>query len=152
MKRYSHRGALLTLAILINPLSLAGQDDPAEGPQADAPIVLSDGVYSAEQAKMGSQVFDDICLACHDADEFEGIVEGWAGETAYDLFDQLRNTMPEDAPGSLRRKEYVAIVAYMLELNGVPAGEEELGTETELLKRIVLETPELPGNGEGIRR
>lgn len=136
--------SLFTMLLAAAPLSLGAQDTEA----SDERISTSVGVYTAEQAKLGADVFQGVCFACHDAEEFEEIIEGWQGESAYDLFDQLRNTMPEDAPGSLRTKEYVAIVAYLLELNGVPAGSDELGTDADVLKRVVLEVPE-NSSGEG---
>lgn len=146
MRKTSRLLAFCSLLLSVAPSGLYGQDTP------DAEIIgTSMGVYTAEQAKTGGEVFEAVCFACHDAEEFESIVEGWEGESAYDLFDQLRNTMPEDAPGSLRTKEYVAIVAYLLELNGVPTGTEELGTDTDLLKRVVLEVPESSSGGAPLR-
>ena len=142
MKTTLPAAALLT-AVALLPSSLLAQDDTAAAPDsaAEGPVTTSAGVYTAEQAKEGNDVFRDICLACHDVEEFEGLVESWEGETAYDLFDQLRNTMPEDAPGSLRRSEYVSLIAYLLEVNGVPTGDVELGTDADVLKQIVLEVP-----------
>lgn len=146
MHTTSRTASVLVIALAAFPAALTGQDPSEVAPEV---IGTSMGVYTAEQAKLGSEVFEDVCYACHDAEEFEAIVEGWEGESAYDLFDQLRNTMPEDAPGSLRTKEYVAIVAYLLELNGVPAGSEELGTDTDLLKRVVLEMPAASSGQDG---
>jgi hypothetical protein len=53
-----------------------------------------------------------------------------------DLFEHISTNMPQDNPGSLSAAEYASIVAYILQLNGRPAGDEELPTDAELLNRM----------------
>ncbi len=136
MKTQFGAAVLVALTLATAPGQVFGQD-------GEATISSSSGVYSEEQAKRGSDVFGDVCLACHDVDEFQaGYFEAWAGETAYELFDQLRNTMPEDAPGSLRSREYADLLAYLFAINSVPSGEVELDSDADALRRIILEVPE----------
>jgi hypothetical protein len=47
--------------------------------------------------------------------------------------------MPQDNPGSLKRKEYVDVVAYLFRLNGLPAGDAEMDVSS--VKRIRIEGP-----------
>ena len=49
--------------------------------------------------------------------------------------------MPEDNPGGLRRTQYVSIISYLLELNGMPAGEETLEDDEATLSAIAIEGP-----------
>ncbi len=68
----------------------------------------------------------------------------WNGRTASDLFQMMKNTMPPDAPGKLGRREYVDVVAYTFKSNGFPAGQTELKSEIEALRKIRIE-PKLSG-------
>jgi hypothetical protein len=53
-----------------------------------------------------------------------------------ELFDYLRTTMPDDNPGRLSRGKYAEIVAYLLQLNGMPAGAGTLRTDPRKLQQI----------------
>jgi hypothetical protein len=46
--------------------------------------------------------------------------------------------MPYDSPGALSDQQYTDIVAYMLELNGVPAGTTELPADEAGLSQITI--------------
>jgi hypothetical protein len=50
----------------------------------------------------------------------------------------VATTMPQSNPGSLKRREYLDLVAYILSLNDMPAGGEELPATPEALKKIVI--------------
>lgn len=109
--------------------------------QEAAEVSTSDGVYSDDQADRGKELFNLVCSECHLPAEFKGIVEDWAGSSAFDAYDQIRTTMPEDGPGSLRNQEYADVLAYILDLNGVPAGTVELIPEGEALRNITVAAP-----------
>ena len=47
--------------------------------------------------------------------------------------------MPEDNPGSLTDEEYVDVIAYMLSVGGMPAGEADLRPDLGRLARVVIE-------------
>jgi hypothetical protein len=47
--------------------------------------------------------------------------------------------MPQDNPGSLKRKEYMDVVAYLFRMNGLPAGDSEMDVSS--VKRIRIEGP-----------
>jgi hypothetical protein len=57
----------------------------------------------------------------------------WDDLTLGDLFERIRLSMPQNAPGSLSPKEYGEIVAFMLQKNGYPAGTADLPTTAEPL-------------------
>ena len=71
----------------------------------------------------------------------------WARRTARDLYRELRRTMPDDNPGGLPRQTYVDVMAYILELNGYPAGPDELPPDDEVLGGFRLTPPEGQGPG-----
>ena len=120
---------LLTLG-LAQPA--AGQSDPEPSDRTTL-----DGVYTAEQAASGKQTYIRVCSSCHVLDWYKGdVVRAWEGATLYGLFERISTTMPEDNPGSLNRRAYVEMLAYILELNGLPAGEEPLSTRRSQLNNI----------------
>ena len=128
--------------ILVAPLSLYAQD------QALEPISTRVGVFTAEQADFGGQLFEVMCGECHQPEDFlEGFLAGWSGQTADALFDEIRSTMPEDSPGSLKSSEYAAVMAYLFNLNGLEAGEDKLSGSVRRLKGILIEAPPADSSG-----
>jgi quinoprotein glucose dehydrogenase len=66
-------------------------------------------------------------------------LSNWNGLTLADLFDRIRKTMPQNAPGKLSRQENADILAYTLSVNKFPVGKTELSRQTEFLKEIRFE-------------
>jgi len=97
-----------------------------------------------EQARRGQRAFRQVCSDCHYTSEFKGPVftDVWARRTARDLYRELRRTMPDDNPGGLPRQTYVDVMAYILELNGYPAGSDELPPDDQVLGSFRLTPPE----------
>lgn len=65
----------------------------------------------------------------------------WGGRTAFDLFEQISRTMPEAEPGSLPRRAYVDIVAYLMKQNGVVAVAPLADDDAALAATILQFTP-----------
>ena len=117
---------------------------PAVGAAAQSGGTVADGVFTSDQVTRGEQTFRDVCSACHDTVEFSGgrFRLTWVGLTAGDLFDTISTLMPEGDPGSLSPARYAAVVAYLLELNGYPAGETPLPTSLSALQALeIVEAP-----------
>jgi mono/diheme cytochrome c family protein len=123
-----------TLAITLGAVSAHGQ-----APQKSA----NDGVYTAAQAARGKTVFGDKCTACHEPSRFSGatFLESFGGKPLKEMWDIASGTMPEDNPGSLKPQEYGDILAYVLELNGYPAGESELQGNAPAMANVLVEKP-----------
>lgn len=106
-----------------------------------------DGVYTDEQAARGLAAYKTSCASCH-GQSLEGsgaanpplagsdFTGNWSGQTLNDLFDKIQTMMPADHPGTLSRATNAAIVAYILKMNKLPAGKNELPTNAEALKQI----------------
>jgi len=107
---------------------------------------VQSGVYTDEQAERGVAIFEETCVSCHEPDEFGdgAYIDGWSGQTAHDLIEHIRATMPQDNPGSLKRKDYVDVVAHLFRMNGLPAGDAEMDASTA--KRIRIEGPYRPSS------
>ena len=99
-----------------------------------------DGVFTPAQASRGEATFRRVCAACHDTGEFSGgrFRLSWVGRSAGDLFDTIATLMPEGDPGSLTPAQYAALVAYLLQLNGYPAGEAALPASLSALRALEI--------------
>jgi mono/diheme cytochrome c family protein len=129
-------GALVAAMAL---LSLAAAQ-PAFA-QTEEQVTTLDGVYTEEQAERGAEVVEDVCRECHDDEEFVGaFIRSWAGASVAALYDDIYSLMPEDQPGSLPPQQYADVIAYILQLNGLPPGETELGIARESLERVLIES------------
>jgi mono/diheme cytochrome c family protein len=103
---------LVAGAALFAPLTVVAQDSTA-GPAA-----------AAQQVDIGEQWFRASCLECHAVGSLSNadFRLKWSGKTAFELYESIRKTMPEEAPGSLTGPTYVSVVAYLLRQNGMPIG------------------------------
>ncbi len=111
-----------------------------------------DGIYSERQATRGQAAYKSTCASCHGA-ELAGsgpatpplagpdFISNWTGQTVDDLFERIQGTMPGDHPGTLSREQTADIVAYILKVNKLPAGKNDLPTAAEALKQIQFDAP-----------
>jgi mono/diheme cytochrome c family protein len=105
-----------------------------------------DGVYTQEQAKRGDALYAEHCASCHGADMnggemAPGLTGGefsanWNDLSLGDLFERMRVSMPQNAPGSLSRAQNADILAYILSKGNYPAGKTELPQATDVLNTI----------------
>jgi mono/diheme cytochrome c family protein len=105
-----------------------------------------DGVYTQEQAKRGEALYAQSCASCHGpelggGEMAPGLTGGefssnWNDLSLGDLFERIRVSMPQNAPGSLSRQQDVDILAFMLFKASVPPGKTELPPQTEALATI----------------
>ena len=98
------------------------------------------GIHTAGQAENGRAAYTRSCAICHRTDlrgNFEApplagpnFLGFWGDLTPLELVERIRDTMPPDRPGRLGDETYLDIVAYLLEANGAPAGDEPLTMAT----------------------
>lgn len=108
---------------------------------------LADGVFSKAQAERGRELFTETCGVCHTRGQFtDGTFRrNWQGRTLFDVFEQIRSTMPKDSPGRLTGQEYLDVILYLFSEQGYPAGEEEINATAAGLRQIRI-TPPPPGS------
>ncbi len=98
-----------------------------------------DGVYTAKQAERGKESYKQVCAGCHPLDWYSGdVMKAWDGAPLGDLYEVIATTMPQSNPGSLKRREYLDLVAYILSLNDMPSGSEDLPAPAEDLRKILV--------------
>ena len=125
----------LTICLLLPTAVAMAQQDTAA---AKSPPV---GAYTEVQATRGKDVYHDQCSACHLPKDHANadFKQKWNGETVRSLFQYIRSTMPDDAPGTLTEQQYIEATAYILKLNGMPAGEVALTADTTFMKRYTID-------------
>jgi mono/diheme cytochrome c family protein len=125
----------MKLAVFVIALVVA----PTLGPEEAASRTTEDKVYTAEQAERGKDSYTLACAGCHPLDWYRGnAIRPWNGAPLFNLYDVMATTMPQNNPGSLKSRQYRDLLAYILSLNDMPAGNEELPTAPEELKKIVI--------------
>lgn len=104
---------------------------------------LPPATYTADQAVRGAAVYQATCARCHPPGQLDGetFAAGWNEARVVTLFSTLRNTMPQDKPGSLTDEQYVDVIAYVLQRNRVPAGVTALRPDTTALRQVRIDVP-----------
>lgn len=141
MKSTSHTGIAIGLLVLLHQ---SPPDCAAAAPN-----------FTDAQAQAGKIVYADHCADCH-GEELEGVDispalvgekfdQTWRNNSADMLSFNIRRMPPETVgePGSLGDAAYTNILAYVLKLNGFPAGDAPLPNDIEGLKTVQI--PGLPG-------
>jgi mono/diheme cytochrome c family protein len=123
----------LTLALLVCAAPLA-----AQGNGAPTRSAATHGVYTEDQATRGETAFKTHCASCHELSFHTGeqFRMNWFSRTVYDLFQNIKTTMPEDNIGGLTDDEYTRVIAYILKLNGFAAGADSLRADSLVMRRI----------------
>ena len=130
------RTSLLTLLLAFAyAATTAAQQNP------DSARSTRSGVYTASQASKGNTLYAFNCVSCHTPASHAGpaFVAKWDGRTVSELFEYIRSSMPKSDPGSLTRKEYIQVLAYLLKMNGMPPGAVELPADSLALKKIRMD-------------
>ena len=121
---------------------------------------VRDGVYVPEQAQRGAVLYTKYCATCHAADLLGGanpksvdrirvvpalrggeFIAKYTKMRLGDLFFRTRASMPQDAPGSLSRSQNADILAFLLQMNGYPAGDSELRQNDDAWQSAILIEP-----------
>src|SRR6267378_2172416 len=99
-----------------------------------------DGVYSEEQGTRGKALYAQECASCHGSELAGGeFMAGWDGLTIGDLFERVRISMPQNAPGSLSGQQIADVLSFVFSSNKFPAGTSDLPKEAGILKQIKFE-------------
>jgi mono/diheme cytochrome c family protein len=107
-----------------------------------------DGVFTSAQAARGKGPFERACARCHNI-ELAGSQRGpalkgsvfWSkydNENLSSLFMFIRDTMPQDGPSLLSDEIKADVLAYIMSVNGMPAGSAELKADLRALDEIKI--------------
>ena len=105
-----------------------------------------DSVYTDEQATRGQAAYNRTCAHCHleslaGADESPALmgaafISNWNGLTLAEMHGRVKKSMPTDDPGSYGPQLITDVIAYMLRVNGFPAGKTELTHKGDALNGV----------------
>jgi mono/diheme cytochrome c family protein len=127
--------AVTTIALSSTPLAAQASSDS---------VTTLTGVYTFQQARRGGDVYAGNCRSCHTVESHTGAAFSatWNHRPLYALFQYMTERMPKNDPGSLAPQEYADVLAYVLKMNGLPAGAVVLPADSVTLKTIRIELPQ----------
>ena len=116
--------------------------------QAQTEAGIWDGVYTEEQATRGAATYLEVCASCH-GEDMRGDSNSpslvgmsfmflWEERSLGELFASIQTAMPPTNPNSLSSESYLDILAYLLQANSFPAGEDQLSAERGKQERILI--------------
>ena len=133
-------GALVGTAVWFGAL------DPSAAAAAAQQIEREPATYTVDQADAGLAAYRQHCASCHGENLDDGpfapplrgidFREKWRVRSVEALFTETESTMPQDRPGSLGEATYVALMAFLLQENGVEPGSDELPADPDLLATL----------------
>src|SRR5262245_32441488 len=114
---------------------------------AAQPRTVWDGVYTDAQAERGRTAYQQ-CWAARHRDDLRGdntapslVGESftflWGDMEVGELSARIQKLMPPERPGSLPATTYADIVAFILKKNEFPAGNKELGSDSDSLHAVI---------------
>ncbi|HTG88789.1 MAG TPA: PQQ-binding-like beta-propeller repeat protein [Vicinamibacterales bacterium] len=106
-------------------------------------------VFTAADASRGKDVYTRECASCHGGRLQDGTAIALVGRsflqkwshplvTLDDLFYVVQNTMPKNRGNALAAEDYAAVVAYLMEQNGYPAGAQSQLATQQLRRNVRL--------------
>jgi S-disulfanyl-L-cysteine oxidoreductase SoxD len=107
---------------------------------APAPSTL-DGVFTADQAARGRDVYLGSCKSCHAPASHTGAMfkRFWVGKPLSNLFMFVSERVPKNDPGSLAPDDVADVVSYLLQWNAMPPGTRELPADLDSLKKLRID-------------
>ncbi len=118
----------------------AGSDEATQTTEDGSSATFEEGWFARSQVQAGEIAFSENCARCH-GDDLQGnppLVGGNFPEryhTVWQLYQYVQQAMPLDRPGSLRDQTYLDAIAYVLDQNGYPVGEDR----REPLRPVLVE-------------
>jgi mono/diheme cytochrome c family protein len=112
----------------------------AKGPAPSGPST-NVGVYTNEQANRGKQVYAASCRSCHSPTSHTGQVfaDWWQNKRLSELYNFIATQMPKNDPGTLAPEDVADVVAYLLKMNEMPTGQDELYPDADSLKKFWID-------------
>ena len=105
-------------------------------------------VYTSAQSREGENVYNRMCVNCHGPSLTDGTFgppltgtgfeQRWAGRTLTEFLNYLRTTMPPGLTGQINAGGYIALIAFLLEKNGLPATTLSLVAQSDVLSNMIM--------------
>lgn len=109
----------------------------------------SAALYTTSQAQHGAMLYRRNCASCHAGNLKGDVGPALVGRpfrqmasaqnlTAKSLLEVVAQSMPKTNPGALKASQYDAIIAFILQKNGYPAGSARLTAHETGLNTLKL--------------
>lgn len=151
-----HLDIFVLFANLFGGIAVLGCSPPAEAEgltaktteKAEAVRTVWAGIYTEEQKLRGESAYLANCASCHNT-TLRGSPGGpsiaggrftlkWVQRSVGEFLAYTQQNMPVGQGWSLTAASYADIVAYILNVNGYPAGESELPSDAKLLESVLI--------------
>ena len=132
------RCSTLVVAIAL-PTGLAHAQTSPTPPDSTASISTLAGVFSAEQASRGKDVYANLCKSCHNPSVGDAFAKRWAGKTLLDMFTYIYTNMPDNNPRSVDEASNADIIGYLMQSTGMPVGTRDVPIAPDSLKLIRID-------------
>ena len=109
-----------------------------------------DGLYAAEQATRGGELYVKHCERCHTPEKVpagkkpgppiagDKFLDTWRDRTVGELFDTILNTMPSDGSATLTAEQALDSTAHILKTNGFPAGKTPMKNDDTMKNALIV--------------
>jgi mono/diheme cytochrome c family protein len=133
--------AIALAAVAVAARNATAQNATAQNGSSGVQRTTRSGVYADAQAARGSEIYLMQCKSCHTPASHTGVVfvNSWHGKPLSALYTFIVERMPKNEPGSLQPYEYADVLAYLLKLNDMPSGSEELPADSVALRKIRID-------------
>ena len=134
---------------------------PTAAPQQSTTLkTFREGVFTAEQASRGEQIYARTCSMCH-GNNLQGVEmapplagatfrQGWDSQPLLTLANRIKTTMPPFAPNSLSGNQVTDLLSYILKANDLAAGNVSLTLPiTDSTPATAASGPRRPRRGGG---
>ena len=111
---------------------------------------VKDGLYAAEQAARGAELYVKHCERCHTPEKVpagkkpgppivgDKFLDTWSDRTVGELFDTVLNTMPSDGSVTLTADQALDSTAHILKANGFPAGKAPMKNDDAMKSALIV--------------
>ncbi|HWA35888.1 MAG TPA: PQQ-binding-like beta-propeller repeat protein [Cyclobacteriaceae bacterium] len=137
--------------VLLMAFSCSQQNATSPETKSQLTVAANEGVFTLKQVQYGSGIYTNSCASCHGGDlrGTEGgnaliggpFIDKWKEKSLADLFELTKSTMPKTAPGTLDDAAYAGLLAFILNANNFPRGDDDLSPNKEQLQNIIVGAP-----------
>jgi alcohol dehydrogenase (cytochrome c) len=144
------RNLFLVMLVLLAASLAAGASIDGATPGRSVAGAIGNDWYSSEQAAQGRALFKQKCAVCHGANLQGGAGPALAGNQFFlrykgkplsALWSTIHTEMPLNAPATLSTSQSLALVAFILQKNGFPAGPSPIVGHYDITRIIPAVAP-----------